>query len=155
MFFVRKHDILIDAPPEAVFDYVCNPRSWPEWLAASHKIEGLNRALELGQAFREEWQIRRGMIALRWKVTESDRPSAWTCEADTDFIGPIVIRYTFESEGGGTRYTRQLSNPRRPSELTEDQLKRMDEEAQVGLANIKRQVEQRAAAHLKSTPQSR
>ena len=114
MFFVRKHDTLIDAPPEAVFDYVCNPHSWPEWLAASHKIEGPDRALELGQTFREEWQIRRGMIALHWKVTESDRPRVWTCEADTDFIGPIVIRYTFASEGAGTRYTRQLCNPSAP-----------------------------------------
>jgi uncharacterized protein YndB with AHSA1/START domain len=154
MLFVRKHDILIHAPPEAVFDYVCNPHSWPKWLAASHKIEGPERALELGEAFREEWQIRRGVIALHWKVTESNRPSAWTCEADTDFIGPIVIRYTFEREEGGTRYTRQLSNPKRPSEPTEDQLKRMDEEARVGLANIKRQVEQHAVA-LNSTLQPR
>jgi uncharacterized protein YndB with AHSA1/START domain len=146
MFFVRKHDILIDAPPEAVFNYVCNPHSWPEWLAASHKIEGPDHALKLGEAFREEWQIRRGVIVLHWKVTESNRPTAWTCEADTDFIGPIVIRYTFEKEGGGTRYTRQLSNPKRPSEPTEDQLTRMDEEARVGLANIKRQVEWRFAA---------
>jgi len=155
MFFVRRHDTLIDAPPEAVFDYVCNPHSWPEWLPASHKIEGPDRRLELGETFREEWQIRRGMIALNWRVTESARPSAWTCEADTDFIGPIVIRYTFEKEGGGTRYTRQLSNPMRSSEPTEDQLKRMDEEAQVGLANIKRQVEQRAAADFTSARQSR
>lgn len=154
MFFLRKHDILIGAPPEAVFDYVCNPHSWPEWLAASHKIEGPDRALELGQTFREEWQIRRGVIALHWKVTESNRPSAWTCEADTDFMGPIVIRYTFEKEGGDTRYTRQLSNPNRPLEPTEDQLDRMDEEARVGLANIKRQVEQRAVA-FNSTLQSR
>jgi hypothetical protein len=102
--------------------------------------------VKLGEAFREEWQIRRGVIVLHWKVTESNRPTAWTCEADTDFIGPIVIRYTFEKEGGGTRYTRQLSNPKRPSEPTEDQLTRMDEEARVGLANIKRQVEWRFAA---------
>jgi uncharacterized protein YndB with AHSA1/START domain len=153
MFFVRKHDILIDAPPEAVFDYVCNPHSWPEWLAASHKIEGPEQALKLGEAFREEWQIRRGVIVLHWKVTESNRPTAWTCEADTDFIGPIVIRYTFEKKGDGTRYTRQLSNPKRPSEPREDQLKRMDEEAHIGLANIKRHVEQRfVAAHVTSYP---
>ena len=109
MFFVRRHDTLIDAPPEAVFDYVCNPHSWPEWLAASHKIEGPDRALKLGESSREEWQIRRGMIVLHWKVTESNRPSAWTCEADTDFIGSIVIRYTFESEKGPARATRDNS----------------------------------------------
>ena len=146
MLFVRQHDILIETPPESVFDYVCNPHSWPEWLAASHKIEGPDRALELGQTFREEWQIRRGTIVLAWKVTESDRPKAWSCEADTDFIGPIIIRYAFEPEGGKTRYIRQLSNPNRPSEPTDEQLKRMDDEARTGLANIKRRVEWRFAA---------
>lgn len=105
MRFVRKYDILIAAPSQAVFDYVCNPHSWPEWLAASHKIEGPNQPLALGQTFREEWQIRRGIIVLHWTVTESERPKAWTCRAETDFIGPIEIRYTFAEEGGLTRYT--------------------------------------------------
>jgi uncharacterized protein YndB with AHSA1/START domain len=103
MLFVRKHDVLIDAPQEAVFDYVCNPHSWPEWLATSHKIEGPDQPLESGQTFREEWQIRRGKVELHWSVTESDRPHAWTCQADTDFIGQIVICSTFEEEKGRTR----------------------------------------------------
>ena len=153
MHFVRKHDILIDATPEWVFDYVCNPHSWPEWLAASHKIEGPDQPLRMGQTFREEWQIRRGMIELQWTVTESKRPSAWTCQADTDFIGPIIIRYTFALEAGRTRYTRELSNPNRPSEPRKQQLKRMDEEAWIGLANIKKQVEWRfAARHVSPYP---
>jgi uncharacterized protein YndB with AHSA1/START domain len=147
MLFVRQHDVLIDAPPEAVFDYVCNPHSWPEWLAASHKIEGPDQPLSLGQTFREEWQIRRGMIVLHWTVSESDRPSAWTCKAETDFMGPIVIRYSFVSEAGRTRYTRQLTNPDRPSEPTHDQLERMDDEARIALENIKKQVERRFASH--------
>lgn len=153
MFFARKHDILIDAPPEAVFDYVCNPHSWPQWLAASHKIEGPDHPLQVGQTFREEWEIRRGVVELHWTVTESHRASAWTCRADTDFIGPIIIRYTFADEGGRTRYTRELTNPDRASAPTEDQLKRMDEEAQIGLGNIKKQVERRfAAVHVSPYP---
>ena len=154
MLFVRKHDILIEAPPEAVFDYVCNPHSWPEWLTASHKIEGPDRPLKRGQTFREEWRIRRGTIELHWTVTESDRPRAWTCEADTDFIGRIVIRYTFEAEGGRTRYTREVTNPARQSEPTAEQLKRMDEEARTGLSNIKRQVERRFAAACVNPPRA-
>ena len=146
MLFVRQHDVLIDAPPEAVFDYVCNPHSWPEWLAASHKIEGPDQPLTLGQTFREEWQIRRGMIVLHWTVTESDRPSGWTCKADTTFMGPIVIRYSFADEAGRTRYTRQLTNPDRPSEPTQDQIERMDDEARSALENIKKHVERRFAA---------
>jgi uncharacterized protein YndB with AHSA1/START domain len=145
MFFVRKHHILIEATPEMVFDYVCNPHSWPEWLTASHKIEGPDQPLKLGQTFREQWQIRRGTIELHWTVTESNRPRAWMCEANTDFIGPIVIRYTFEGEGGRTRYARELTNPNRQSEPTEEQLMRMDEEARTGLNNIKKQIERRFA----------
>ena len=86
--FERRHDILIDAPPEAVYDYVCNPNSWPEWLAASHHIDSADRALDAGEGFREQWHIRRGEVVLDWKVTESDRPNAWTVRAETDFIGP-------------------------------------------------------------------
>ncbi|MGY8635388.1 SRPBCC family protein [Bradyrhizobium sp. 14AA] len=143
--FDRSHDIRIEAPPEAVFDYVCNPNSWPEWLAASHRIESENRALEAGETFREQWRIRRGEVVLNWRVAESDRPHVWTVQADTDFIGPIVIRYTFEREGDVTKYTRHLSNPRRPVAPSDDQIQRMDEEAAIALANIKRQVEQRAS----------
>jgi uncharacterized protein YndB with AHSA1/START domain len=142
--FDRMHDILIDAPPEAVYNYVCNPNSWPEWLAASHRIDGANRALRAGETFREQWHIRRGEVVLDWKVIESDRPNAWTVQAETDFIGPIMIRYTFERVGDLTKYTRHLTNPRRPSAPSAEQVQRMDEEALIGLANFKRQVEQRA-----------
>ncbi len=51
MLFLRKHDILISASPAAVFDYVCNPHSWPEWLAASHKIEGPDQCPGTGADF--------------------------------------------------------------------------------------------------------
>ena len=146
MLFVRKSDIVIDAPPEIVFDYVCNPHSWPEWLAASHRIESPDRPLTLGESFREQWQIRRGIIVLNWTVTESERPIAWTCMAETDFIGPIVIRYTFANEAGRTRFRREVANPDRPTVASGDQLKRMDEEALTGLGNIKRLVERRFAA---------
>ena len=143
--FDRGHDILIAAPPAAIYDYVCNPNSWPEWLAASHRIEGANRALDVGEAFREQWHIRRGEVVLDWMVTESDRPNAWTVQAATDFIGPIIIRYTFEPRGDLTKYTRHLRNPARSSVPSEEQIRRMDEEAEIGLANIKRQVQRRVS----------
>ena len=144
--FQRSHDITIETPPSAVYDYVCNPNSWPEWLAASHHIDGADRALAAGETFREQWHIRRGEVVLDWMVKESDRPNAWTVQAATDFIGPIVIRYTFERVGGVTKYTRHLRNPARPAAPSEEQLQRMDEEAMIGLAKIKRLVEQRWAS---------
>ena len=143
--FDRRHDILIAAPPEVIYDYVCNPNSWPEWLAASHRIDGADRALATGETFREQWHIRRGEVVLDWMVTESDRPNAWTVQAVTDFIGPIIIRYTFERLGDVTKYTRYLRNPARPTAPSGAQIQRMDEEAEIGLANIKRQAERRVS----------
>ena len=67
-------------------------------------------------------------------------------QAATDFIGPIVVRYTFERVGDVTKYTRHLRNPVRPSAPSDEQLERMDEEAMIGLGNIKRNVEQRWVA---------
>ncbi len=143
--FQRSHVIIIDAPVAAVYDYVCNPNSWPEWLAASHHIDGEDRPLLRGETFREQWHIKRGEVRLAWTVTESDPPRSWTVEADTDFIGKIVVRYTFEPVEYGTRYTRTLRNPDRPSEPSAEQVTQMDEEALIGLENIKRNVEKRFA----------
>jgi uncharacterized protein YndB with AHSA1/START domain len=110
--FQRSHDIMIETPPSAVYDYVCNPNSWPEWLAASHHIDGEERPLQRGETFREQWHIKRGEVRLAWTVTESDPPRAWC-------------------------------NPDRPSEPSPEQVARMDEEALIGLRNIKRNVEKR------------
>ena len=62
--FQRSHDIMIETPPSAVYDYVCNPNSWPEWLAASHHIDGEDRPLLRGETFREQWHIKRGEVRL-------------------------------------------------------------------------------------------
>ena len=70
-------------------------------------------------------------------------PATTRVEADTDFIGKIVVRYTFEATANGTKYTRTLRNPDRPSEPSPEQIARMDEEALIGLENIKRNVEKR------------
>ena len=66
--FERSHHITIDAPPQAVFDYVTNPQSWPEWIAVSHQVTSANRPLGKGETFSEKWfsreEIRAGVIGL-------------------------------------------------------------------------------------------
>jgi len=141
--FERSHDILIDAPAEAVFDYVANPQSWPEWLAASHAIESENRWLAAGEKFHEHWQTRKGDVSLDWVVETSERPHRWVVRTTTDFIGPIVATYEMVPVGTQTRYMRRITNPGRSKEPTTEMIRRMDEEAKVALANIKRNVEAR------------
>ena len=89
--FECSHNIVINAPAKAVFDYVTNPQSWPEWLAASHHIDSENRPLETGETFHEKWHIRSGEVSLDWIVRSCISPKIWIVQAETTFIGPIVV----------------------------------------------------------------
>lgn len=142
--FERSHNIVIDTPAAAVFDYVTNPQSWPEWLAASHHIDSENRPLDTGEVFHEKWHIRSGEVALNWIVRAAIRPKLWIVQAETDFIGPIVVQYTCDEHDGRTTFTRTLRNPARKKLPTDEQIANMDAEAKIGLENIKRFVEQRS-----------
>lgn len=144
--FERSHDILITAPASAVLDYVSNPNSWPEWIASSHEIDSPDRPMRKGDTFIEQWSTRSGPAQLDWVVTDCEPPHLWIGETKTDFIGTIIVRYDVKEEGNGeVRFTRTMINPARPKPPTEDQIARMDAEAELSLANIKRNVEARAA----------
>lgn len=143
--FERSHHILIDAAPIEVFDYVSNPRSWPEWIAASHELSSPDRPLKKGETFSEQWMTRE-LVTLEWLVLECDPPHRWVAQTGTPFTGPIVVQYTCEPVGNGTRYTRTVTNPSRPKPVTAPMLERIDAEADTALANIKANVERHRAA---------
>jgi hypothetical protein len=144
--FERSHSIMIDAPPGAVLDYVSNPNSWPEWLAASHRIDCDDRPMVKGDRFREQWRTRTGQAELNWQVTDSAPAQFWVGEADTSFIGKIIVRYDVETIDGVTKFTRTMRNPARPKPPTDGMIARMDAEAETALANIKRNLEARFPA---------
>lgn len=141
--FERSHSITIAAPPRAVFDYVSNPHSWPEWIAASHQLECPNRPLLAGETFMEQWGTRKGEVRLDWIVRVCESPRLWIAHTATVFTGPIIVEYTCEPVDGGTRYTRLVRNPARPKAPTAEMIARIDAEAELGLANIKANVERR------------
>lgn len=144
--FERSHDIVIAAPAAAILDYVSNPNSWPEWIAASHHIDSPDRPLEKGETFREQWATRTGEVLLDWVVTARDHPRLWEAQTRADFIGVIVVRYEVEGAPGGHCYRRTVINPARPRPPTEDMIRRVDEEAHLCLQNIRRAVEARVAS---------
>ena len=144
--FERSHDIVIRATPEEVLDYVSNPNSWPEWMPATHRIDCPDRPLQAGERFTERWRTSGGEVQLDWEVLERVDGAVWVARAETTFIGPILARYTTEPVEGGTRYTRTIVNPARPKAPTEAMVQRVDDEAAVCLANIKRVLEARVAA---------
>ena len=141
--FKHTNSIVIAAPAEKIFDYVTNPKSWPEWLPSSHHIDCENRPMGFGDTFHEHWSTRSGRVDLDWVVIACERPALWIGLTNTTFIGPVVVQYSLEPAEGGTRFTRIVRNPQRPRAATEDQVRRIDEEATLGLANIKRNVETR------------
>ena len=139
--FKHSNSIVIAAPAEKIFDYVTNPKSWPEWLPSSHEIDCDNRPMGFGDTFHEHWSTRSGRVDLDWVVIACERPSLWIGLTQTTFIGPVVVQYSLEPVDGGTRFTRTVRNPQRPRAATDDQVRRIDEEAKLGLANIRKNVE--------------
>jgi len=135
--FQRSHSIVIAAPPERVFDYVTNPKSWPEWLPSSHQIDCDDRPMGFGDTFHEHWSTRTGPVSLDWLVLAADRPRLWIGLTQTPFMGPIVVQYDFAEVDGGTHFTRTLRNPARPKAPTDEMIARMDQEAVSGLEAIK------------------
>ena len=140
--FEHKNDIVIAAPAEKIFDYVTNPKSWPEWLPSSHHIDCEDRPMRFGDTFHEHWSTRTGRADLDWVVIACDPPRLWIGLTNaTSFLGPIVVQYNCEDVAGGTRFTRTVRNPQRPKPATEDQTRRMDAEAVLGLSNIRAKLE--------------
>ncbi|MDB5618027.1 SRPBCC family protein [Tardiphaga sp.] len=142
--FERSHSIVIAAPADAVFDYVTNPKSWPEWLPSSHQIDCDDRPMRFGDTFHEHWSTRSGPVNLDWLVIACEPPRLWIGLTQTPFMGPIVVQYICEPTEGGTKFIRTMRNPARPKPPTAEMVARMDEEAVLGLGNIKRKVEDRA-----------
>ena len=141
-----RHSILINAPAADILNYVSNPNSWPEWIAASHHMDSPDRPLEEGDTFIEQWHTRTGPAQLNWSVTKREHPYLWCCETSTPFTGPILITYIIEEqETGGCLYTRLVENPDRPKAVSPRADKAMHEEAEISIANIKRNVEARVA----------
>lgn len=143
--FERSHSIVIATGPEAVFDYVTNPKSWPEWLPSSHHLDCDDRPMRFGDTFHEHWSTRSGKVELDWLVIACDQPQLWIGLTETSFMGPVVVQYDCETVDSGTKFTRTLRNPARPKPPTDEMIARIDEEAALGLRNIKRHVESRAA----------
>ena len=140
--FEHRNDIVIAAPAEKIFDYVTNPKSWPEWLPSSHHIDCEDRPMRFGDTFHEHWSTRTGRVDLDWVVIACDAPRLWIGLTNaTSFLGPIIVQYNCDDVAGGTRFTRTVRNPQRPKQATEDQVRRMNEEAVLGLNNIKAKVE--------------
>lgn len=144
--FEHANEIVINATAAAVLDYVSNPQTWCEWMPATHEIACDSRPLAAGEGFSERWATRKGEVGLAWKVTERRDAELWVAETETDFTGPIVARYEVTAlDQTSCRYVRRIINPARPKKPTAEMVTRMNDEAELCLANIKRLLEAQVA----------
>jgi carbon monoxide dehydrogenase subunit G len=69
----------LDAPLDAVFDVICDPRRRLEWQSSLHHVQvSSDGEPEAGTRWRE---ITRGGIQFEMEITELERPSRWAEQA--------------------------------------------------------------------------
>ena len=98
---VIESTVLIQRPPEEVFDYLSDPRNELEWNPKVKVMEKLTDGpVGVGTTFRAKW-TKSGVVTLECR--EYDRPRHWR------FVngGPLSVDFSVDltPESGGTRFT--------------------------------------------------
>lgn len=89
---------VLDAPPETVFDFVCDIDRWPEWDAFAEEIvEASDRPLVAGSTYVE----RDGKDVSHWRVVEFDRPRRQVHVGKVPFLGEVVVEMDLQPTGDG------------------------------------------------------
>lgn len=109
------NEILIDRPPQAVFDYVTQPWRWHEWHPSSRWGNDPGHALAVGEHFDERIMVQplaplppRIRRAVRYRVLASEPPLLWETRGEMA-NGWLQIRYELKMASNGTRFHRQLN----------------------------------------------
>ena len=109
------NEILIERPPQAVFDYVTQPWRWHEWHPSSLWGNDPGHALAVGEHFDERIMVHplaplppRIRRAVRYRVLASEPPLLWETRGEMA-NGWLQIRYQLKMASNGTRFHRQLN----------------------------------------------
>jgi uncharacterized protein YndB with AHSA1/START domain len=95
---------VVDAPPEAVFDYVANPSNLRDWQTSKTSVEQLSAGPPgLGTRVRERTKPPRGNeFEQIVEFTEFDRPRRFHVHV-VEGPQPIDGTWSFEPDGAGTK----------------------------------------------------
>ena len=102
-----EESVVINRPPEEVFDYVANPENLPEWSGLVQEVQKETQGppVEEGARFTTVAKFLGRRFETPFEVSVHDRPRRHT---DTSTGGPFAQEYTHifeEVEGGRTRLT--------------------------------------------------
>lgn len=137
-----SHHVVVDRPIRAVFDVVTTARFWPEWHPATRAVEGdIDHPARLGDRITEHVTIAGLEGTGTWTVTEYDPPHHLALETDLAF-GHLRISYQLATEGGGTRFQRDLDFPDLGPQVTAA----MEAQSAAGIINLARLVQREVPA---------
>lgn len=100
MSFVVQSDLVIDAPPQRVFDRMADFGSWPAWMPRSFVPvlrDGAPSPLRLGDKFRV--RVGGAPIATMLRVSRLDRPREIAWKGGVPGLFWAEHRFVFEPEG--------------------------------------------------------
>lgn len=109
---VLTNEILIDASPQRVFDYVSRPDLWHEWHPASTSAELPRVPLQVGDAFREIITVKYPLVSVKrqtaYTVTISTPVTTWEVQGKSSLFD-LTIHYDFTRVAQGTLFRRTLT----------------------------------------------
>lgn len=106
----RSRSIHIAAPPRAVFEFATTVGNWTKYHPGNTGITGLaDKPAPLGTSFIEHARLGDNLpdLDLEWIVKIVEPGRRWVVELGASpWNIDVDINYEFESEEGGTRFTR-------------------------------------------------
>jgi uncharacterized protein YndB with AHSA1/START domain len=93
--------VRIDSPVEEVFEYVANPRNFPNWNSAVQAVSVRSGEVEPGSTYLMERDLPGGRAQNELEIVDREPPTAFTIRT-TSGPTPFVYRYRFKPDRGAT-----------------------------------------------------
>jgi uncharacterized protein YndB with AHSA1/START domain len=95
-------DVRIERPIEDVFDYVADPRNFPDWNSAVQAVKPISGQGEPGSTYLMERDLPSGPAENELEIVDVERPMSLLIRT-TSGPTPFVYRYRFDSDDGATQ----------------------------------------------------
>jgi uncharacterized protein YndB with AHSA1/START domain len=140
-----ESEIMIDRPPQLVFEYVTTPAHWHTWHPATVQVRGVpNRPLTVGETMIETIVVAGRRDEAQWTVQACSPPQLWEIATDTD-NGAARIVYRITATNMGCRFHRTLEfrSKRWPWRALDSTLTRwiLEQQSSRALGNLKQVIE--------------
>lgn len=93
----------IDAPPQAVWDFISDIRRAPEWVTVMKEVLFVSdESIKQGSVYRERSQVAGSTSETEWRITEFDPPRRQVHETNEPML-QAVLTMEVTPDGDGTR----------------------------------------------------